>query len=81
MLEICIHWFCSQVRIHPGSINSGAREAEDDSCTAAVFDELTRNEAFLYVISSTLVRPHFLPLVAAHLALAPDDPVRPAASV
>lgn len=39
-----------------------------------MFQELTRNEAHLYVHACTAVPPHFLPLVAARLQLPP--PVR-----
>ena len=58
-----------QVRIHASSLNAGADapEGADGECTAVIFEEVTRNEAFMYIASSTLVRPHFLPLVAAHV--------------
>ena len=57
------------MRIHASSLNAGAEGPEDagGECTAVIFEEVTRNEAFMYIASSTLVRPHFLPLVAAHV--------------
>ena len=67
----------AQVRIHASSLNAGA-EGPDDAdaeCTAVIFEEVTRNEAFMYIASSTLVRPHFLPLVAAHVQHH-EEPVR-----
>lgn len=55
------------------SVNSSAVEAEGEACTGVLFEEVTRNDAFLYVTASTLVRPHFLPLVAARLQVE-DEP-------
>lgn len=62
----------SQVRVHASSVNTSAQESEGDTCTVAIFEEVTRNDAFLYVTACTLLRPHFLPLVAAHLVVAEE---------
>lgn len=61
-----------QVRVHASSVNTSAQEPEGDTCTVAIFEEVTRNDAFLYVTACTLLRPHFLPLVAAHLVVAEE---------
>lgn len=53
-------------------MNTSAQESEGDTCTVAIFEEVTRNDAFLYVTACTLLRPHFLPLVAAHLVVAEE---------
>ncbi len=65
------------MRIHASSLNAGADapDGADGECTAVIFEEVTRNEAFMYIASSTLVRPHFLPLVAAHVRHH-EEPVR-----
>jgi hypothetical protein len=34
-----------------------------------IFEEVTRSESSLYVQGCTAVRPHYLPLVAAHLSI------------
>ena len=59
----------AQVRIHASSLNAGAEglDGKGSECTAVIFEEVTRNEAFTYITSSTLLRPHFLPLVAARV--------------
>ena len=68
-LHLLTAFASAQVRIHASSLNAGADgpEGADGECTAVIFEEVTRNEAFMYIASSTLVRPHFLPLVAAHV--------------
>lgn len=65
----------AQVRIHVSSVNTSAQELEGEACTAVLFEEVTRNDAFLYVTASTLVRPHFLPLVAARLQVEEEPQV------
>ena len=64
-----IHRSVAQVRIHASSLNAGADglDGTGHECTAVIFEEVTRNEAFTYIASSTLLRPHFLPLVAARV--------------
>ncbi len=60
-----------QVRIHGASVNGGAAAAAVSLApgTAFVYQELTRQEAHLYVHECTAVPPHFLPLVAARQQL------------
>lgn len=62
------------MRIHGGSVNGGSSMPGGPGAAAFVFQELTRQEAHLYVHACTAVPPAFLPLVAARLQLPP--PVR-----
>lgn len=71
-------WRWEQVTIHPSSVNSGLEHIEPDlgnprPCPLIMFEEITRGDSRLYVRQCTATKPHFLPLVASHINIVPDE--------